>query len=440
MAKLLLVEDDNNLREIYEARLQAEGYVIVTAKDGEEALAVAKAETPDLIISDIMMPKISGFEMLDILRNTEGLKNSKVIMLTALGQDDDQQRADKLGADRYMVKSQVTLEDIVKAAHDLLEDQTASGTPDVKVAASPAPAPVVTTPMPKPTPPPPTSSVMGLPAAPNPPVNSTGPSAPPPASIDLDSVSGFSGDELDQPSGAPRPRVSEVPGARVNPHITSIPVAVKADEVVSTEAAQTTKQEEAAVEDKIEDFVAGASSEATPPAAVEPPAATPPATPVVAAAPAPPPVAPPIIPAPVDTATQAANVASDDKLMTTAVTNLMTPEPTTTAAAPTPVVPPPAPVASTTPAVTTTSNPGSVPIAHKKVISPPVETPKTDIQTLYELEEAKNAAAAGKSSATAVVSTDAGTQTAPINTNPSIPAPVVPPPTDNPTDPNSIAL
>src|SRR6185437_3134706 len=104
-AKILLVEDDNNLREIYEARLQAEGYNIVSAKDGEEALVVAKAEKPDLIISDVMMPKISGFEMLDILRNTEELKHVKIIMLTALGQSDDQQRADKLGADRYLVKS-----------------------------------------------------------------------------------------------------------------------------------------------------------------------------------------------------------------------------------------------------------------------------------------------------------------------------------------------
>jgi two-component system KDP operon response regulator KdpE/two-component system response regulator VicR len=120
-SKILLVEDDNNLREIYEARLQAEGYAIVTAKDGEEALVVAKAEKPDLIISDVMMPRISGFEMLDILRNTDELKYTKVIMLTALGQADDKTRADSLGADRYLVKSQVTLEDIVKAAHELIE-------------------------------------------------------------------------------------------------------------------------------------------------------------------------------------------------------------------------------------------------------------------------------------------------------------------------------
>lgn len=135
MAKILLVEDDNNLREIYEARLQAEGYTIVSAMDGEEALVVAKKEKPDLIISDVMMPRISGFEMLDILRNTEGLKHVRVIMLTALGQAEDKTRADSLGADRYLVKSQVTLEDIVKTAQELLNpSETPQGGPQVTAA------------------------------------------------------------------------------------------------------------------------------------------------------------------------------------------------------------------------------------------------------------------------------------------------------------------
>ncbi len=126
-AKVLLVEDDNNLREIYQARLQAEGYDIVAAKDGEEALVIAKREQPDLIISDVMMPRVSGFEMLDILRNTQGLKAPRVIMLTALGQADDKTRADQLGADRYLVKSQVTLEDIVKSAQELLTGDAGDG-------------------------------------------------------------------------------------------------------------------------------------------------------------------------------------------------------------------------------------------------------------------------------------------------------------------------
>ena len=134
MAKILLVEDDNNLREIYEARLQAEGYEIVAARDGEEALVVAKNEHPDLIISDVMMPKISGFEMLDILRSTENMRDVKVIMLTALGQAEDQQQADRLGADRYLVKSQVTLEDIVRVSQDLLNESS----PDNQLQPAPA--------------------------------------------------------------------------------------------------------------------------------------------------------------------------------------------------------------------------------------------------------------------------------------------------------------
>ena len=141
MTKVLLVEDDNNLREIYEARLAAEGYDISTAKDGEDALAVAKQQKPELIISDVMMPRISGFEMLDILRNTDGLKHAKVIMLTALGQNEDKTRADNLGADRYLVKSQVTLEDIVKAAEELLNpdaqtDDTTANVPETPATSS----------------------------------------------------------------------------------------------------------------------------------------------------------------------------------------------------------------------------------------------------------------------------------------------------------------
>jgi len=146
VAKVLLVEDDNNLREIYEARLTAEGYEIITAQNGEEALSAAKQNKPDLVISDVMMPRISGFEMLDILRNTDELKNTKVIMLTALGQAEDRNRADNLGADKYLVKSQVTLEDIVNAAKELLADEPVVVTmPSVTPASTPVPEPVVAT-------------------------------------------------------------------------------------------------------------------------------------------------------------------------------------------------------------------------------------------------------------------------------------------------------
>lgn len=127
MAKILLVEDDQSLREIYGIRLTAEGYEIVSAGDGEEALAVAVRERPDLIISDVMMPKISGFDMLDILRSTPETKDIKVIMMTALSSDDQRERGESLGADRFLVKSQVGIEDVVNAVHEVLDQNTGVG-------------------------------------------------------------------------------------------------------------------------------------------------------------------------------------------------------------------------------------------------------------------------------------------------------------------------
>lgn len=129
MTKVLLVEDDKSLREIYGVRLLAEGYDIVSAGDGEEALAMAIKEKPQLIISDVMMPKISGFDMLDILRSTTETKNIKVIMMTALSSDDQRARGEQLGADKYLVKSQVGIEDVVRTVHEVLGDNTSNTSP-----------------------------------------------------------------------------------------------------------------------------------------------------------------------------------------------------------------------------------------------------------------------------------------------------------------------
>ena len=145
MTKILLVEDDKSLREIYGVRLLAEGYDIVSAGDGEEALAMAIKDRPDLIVSDVMMPKISGFDMLDILRSTTETKNIKVIMMTALSSEDQRQRGVALGADRYLVKSQVGIEDVVRTVHEVLADA-----PIASLSSSPAPAPAGSAPTPTP--------------------------------------------------------------------------------------------------------------------------------------------------------------------------------------------------------------------------------------------------------------------------------------------------
>ncbi|HSW85051.1 MAG TPA: response regulator [Candidatus Saccharimonadales bacterium] len=266
MPKLMLVEDDNNLREIYEARLQAEGYQIISAKDGEEALVLAKAEKPDLIIADVMMPKISGFEMLDILRNTEGLKQVKIVMLTALGQNDDQKLANRLGADRYLVKSQVTLEDIVKVAHELLSDNqpatTATPTDDPSnssgtnaetpvVAVTPSPTPLAS---PEVTPP--SNPVDGQPASQSSAAKSddvisgsTGLNPPPIANdaipVDNSSMSTSSVSESINMPVHEEPNTSQSITTPKNT-FESKPPAIKDD---------------ASIEGHIEDFVAGASED-----------------------------------------------------------------------------------------------------------------------------------------------------------------------------------
>lgn len=129
-SKVLLVEDDNNLREIFEMRLQAEGYDTLAASDGEEALVVALKEKPDLIIADVMMPKMSGFEMLETLRAAPDMNNVKVVMMTALGQAEDQTRGEKLGVVKYLVKSQVTLEDFVRVVKEVLGTANEATTED----------------------------------------------------------------------------------------------------------------------------------------------------------------------------------------------------------------------------------------------------------------------------------------------------------------------
>ena len=93
LKKVLLVEDDDALASVYMTRLQAEGFNVKRVQNGEEALATSLQYKPDLVLLDVMMPKVSGFDVLDILRNTPETKDIKIIMLTALSQDTAHQRS-----------------------------------------------------------------------------------------------------------------------------------------------------------------------------------------------------------------------------------------------------------------------------------------------------------------------------------------------------------
>ena len=112
--RILLVEDDLALATAYKVRMDAEGFDVHHCPDGEQAMQEALEYRPDLILLDIMMPKISGFDVLDILRNTKETAHTKIIILTALSQPSDRKRAKDLGADEFLVKSQAVIADVMK--------------------------------------------------------------------------------------------------------------------------------------------------------------------------------------------------------------------------------------------------------------------------------------------------------------------------------------
>lgn len=135
--KILLVEDDTALASVYRSRLELEGFDIHEVNNGEDALSAAISFKPDLILLDAMMPKISGFDVLDILRNTPETTNIRVIMLTALSQPKDKERAEQLGVDDYLVKSQVVIGDVVaRVKHHLGLDDVANDAASIPPVAS----------------------------------------------------------------------------------------------------------------------------------------------------------------------------------------------------------------------------------------------------------------------------------------------------------------
>ena len=111
--KILLVEDEIALDSVYMTRLVAEGYEVEAVSDGQSAITRAMQMQPDLILLDVMIPKVSGIQVLKTLRGDESTKNTKVIMLTALSQDNYKDQAEMLGISGYLVKSQVVIADIV---------------------------------------------------------------------------------------------------------------------------------------------------------------------------------------------------------------------------------------------------------------------------------------------------------------------------------------
>jgi len=106
--KILIVEDDAMISAMYKSKFEADGFKILVAVDGANGLELAKKEKPNIIMMDIIMPRMDGFSVLSKLKKTGQTKNIPVIMLTNLGTDEDKDKAKKLGVVDYLVKANLT--------------------------------------------------------------------------------------------------------------------------------------------------------------------------------------------------------------------------------------------------------------------------------------------------------------------------------------------
>lgn len=120
--KILVVDDEREISELVELRLQAAGYEVSIADDGQEGLAKAKAEMPDLIILDVMMPKIDGYKVCGLLKADSRYKKIPIILFTARAQEADQKLSEEVKADAYINKP-FKSEEMMKKIKELLGDE-----------------------------------------------------------------------------------------------------------------------------------------------------------------------------------------------------------------------------------------------------------------------------------------------------------------------------
>ena len=119
-SKILLVEDDKMLADMYITKFSKEGLQVMRAEDGAEGLEKAKAEKPDLVLLDIIMPKLDGFAVLKEIKKEPGLENTHILLLTNLGQSEDVEKGRELGADDYFIKANHTPAEIVEKVKYML--------------------------------------------------------------------------------------------------------------------------------------------------------------------------------------------------------------------------------------------------------------------------------------------------------------------------------
>jgi CheY-like chemotaxis protein len=122
--RILVAEDDRFLRKAAEMALKRRGYTVLTAANGEEALRTAQSALPDLVLLDLIMPKLNGFDVLQALKQEAPTAHIPVIILSNLGQERDVQQAMEAGAAAYLIKGDLSLQALVERVEEAL---TASG-------------------------------------------------------------------------------------------------------------------------------------------------------------------------------------------------------------------------------------------------------------------------------------------------------------------------
>lgn len=120
---ILIIEDDIELRELYEQRLRLEKFDVRLAADGITGLELAESEKPDVILLDLRLPKLDGFEFLKEIKQNPKIKNIPVVVLTALWQEEDKKRAVEYGAKIYLVKSETIPKEVVETLSKIINDK-----------------------------------------------------------------------------------------------------------------------------------------------------------------------------------------------------------------------------------------------------------------------------------------------------------------------------
>ncbi len=121
MKNILIIEDDEFLRGLIKKKLDSEGFEVVSAADGEEGVKKAKDAKPDLVLLDLILPNMDGYEVLSKIRDDKSISSTPVIILSNLGQQEDIEKATKLGASDYIIKAQSTPEEIVEKVKTTLK-------------------------------------------------------------------------------------------------------------------------------------------------------------------------------------------------------------------------------------------------------------------------------------------------------------------------------